>query len=183
MHLTELADARPAIVGLGYVGLPLAVEFGRHYPTIGFDIDAERVAELKRGRDATLEVTADELAEATQLEYSTSLDDLRGCNVFIVTVPTPIDTYKRPDMSALRAASATIGKVIKRGDVVVYESTVYPGATEEVCLPIIEATSGLELNRDFFAGYSPERINPGDKAHRLTSITKSFFGQIINHLF
>ena len=172
MHLTELADARPAIVGLGYVGLPLAVEFGRHYPTIGFDIDAERVAELKRGRDATLEVTADELAEATQLEYSTSLDDLRGCNVFIVTVPTPIDTYKRPDMSALRAASATIGKVIKRGDVVVYESTVYPGATEEVCLPIIEATSGLELNRDFFAGYSPERINPGDKAHRLTSITK-----------
>jgi UDP-N-acetyl-D-galactosamine dehydrogenase len=172
MHLTELADARPAIVGLGYVGLPLAVEFGRHYPTIGFDIDAERVAELKRGRDATLEVTADELAEATQLEYSTSLDDLRGCNVFIVTVPTPIDTYKRPDMSALRSASATIGKVIKRGDVVVYESTVYPGATEEVCLPIIEATSGLELNRDFFAGYSPERINPGDKAHRLTSITK-----------
>lgn len=172
MHLTELADARPAIVGLGYVGLPLAVQFGRHYPTIGFDIDAERVAELRCGRDATLEVTADELAEASQLEYSTELDDLKRCNVFIVTVPTPIDIYKRPDMSALRAASATIGKVIKRGDVVVYESTVYPGATEEVCLPIIEATSGLELNRDFFAGYSPERINPGDKSHRLTTITK-----------
>jgi UDP-N-acetyl-D-glucosamine/UDP-N-acetyl-D-galactosamine dehydrogenase len=172
MHLTELADARPAIVGLGYVGLPLAVEFGRHYPTIGFDIDAERVEALRCGHDATLEVTADELAQATRLEYSTELGDLKQCNVFIVTVPTPIDVYKRPDMSALRAASATIGKVIKRGDVVVYESTVYPGATEEVCLPIIEATSGLELNRDFFAGYSPERINPGDKSHRLTTITK-----------
>ena len=172
MLITDLADARPAIVGLGYVGLPLAVEFGRTYPTIGFDINHERVAELRRRRDSTLEVSAEELAAATKLTYSTDLRDIADCNVYIVTVPTPIDAYKRPDMSALRAASRTIGEVIKRGDVVVYESTVYPGATEEVCLPIIEKASGLKLNTDFFAGYSPERINPGDKAHRLTTIMK-----------
>ena len=172
MLITDLADARPAIVGLGYVGLPLAVEFGRRYPTIGFDINQTRVNELRHRRDSTLECSAEELAEATQLEYSTDLADLEACNVYIVTVPTPIDVYKRPDMAALRAASKSIGQVIKRGDVVVYESTVYPGATEEVCLPIIEQTSGLKFNLDFFAGYSPERINPGDKTHRLTSIKK-----------
>lgn len=172
MLITDLADARPAIVGLGYVGLPLAVEFGRHYPTVGFDINHERVAELRNRRDSTLEVSADELAAATQLTYSTQLQDIADCNVYIVTVPTPIDAHKRPDMAALRSASKAIGEVIKPGDVVIYESTVYPGATEEVCLPIIEKTSGLRLNMDFFAGYSPERINPGDKSHRLTTITK-----------
>jgi len=172
MLITELGDARPAIVGLGYVGLPLAVEFGRLYPTIGFDINVGRVDELRRRRDSTLEVSAEELAAATHLTYSTQLRDLANCNVYIVTVPTPIDAYKRPDMGALRSASKSIGEVIKRGDVVVYESTVYPGATEEVCLPIIEKTSGLRFNVDFFAGYSPERINPGDKLHRLTTIKK-----------
>jgi UDP-N-acetyl-D-glucosamine/UDP-N-acetyl-D-galactosamine dehydrogenase len=172
MLITDLADARPAIVGLGYVGLPLAVEFGRRYPTVGFDIDSARVEELRHKRDSTLEVTADELSAATHLTYSTQLDDIARCNVFIVTVPTPIDAYKRPDMAALRSASQSIGQVIKPGDVVVYESTVYPGATEEVCLPIIEKASGLKLNTDFFAGYSPERINPGDKSHRLATITK-----------
>ena len=172
MLITDLADARPAIVGLGYVGLPLAVEFGRRYPTIGFDINKERVAELRHKRDSTLEVSPQELAAAARLTYSTELRDIADCNVYIVTVPTPIDAYKRPDMSALRSASKAIGEVIKRGDVVVYESTVYPGATEEVCLPIIEKTSGLKLNTDFFAGYSPERINPGDKLHRLTTIIK-----------
>lgn len=172
MLITDLADARPAIVGLGYVGLPLAVEFGRKYPTVGFDIDHHRVAELRKRRDSTLEVSAEELAASSQLTFSTDLQDIARCNVYIVTVPTPIDVYKRPDMAALRSASKAIGEVIKRGDVVVYESTVYPGATEEVCLPIIEKTSGLRLNVDFFAGYSPERINPGDKLHRLTTIKK-----------
>ncbi len=172
MLITELGDARPAIVGLGYVGLPLAVEFGRRYPTIGFDINVGRIDELRRRRDSTLEVSAEELAAATQLTYSSQLRDLANCNVYIVTVPTPIDAYKRPDMAALRSASKSIGEVIKRGDVVIYESTVYPGATEEVCLPIIEKTSGLRFNVDFFAGYSPERINPGDKLHRLTTIKK-----------
>ncbi|HTO58673.1 MAG TPA: Vi polysaccharide biosynthesis UDP-N-acetylglucosamine C-6 dehydrogenase TviB [Pseudomonadales bacterium] len=170
--MTDLADARPAIIGLGYVGLPLAVEFGRRYPTVGFDINQARVNELRHRRDSTLEVSAEELGAATQLKYSMDLADLASCNVFIVTVPTPIDVYKRPDMAALRAASKSIGQVIKRGAVVIYESTVYPGATEEVCIPIIEQTSGLKFNADFFAGYSPERINPGDKTHRLTSITK-----------
>jgi len=172
MLITDLADARPAIIGLGYVGLPLAVEFGRRYPTVGFDINQARVNELRHRRDSTLEVSAEELGAATQLKYSMDLADLASCNVFIVTVPTPIDVYKRPDMAALRAASKSIGQVIKRGAVVIYESTVYPGATEEVCIPIIEQTSGLKFNADFFAGYSPERINPGDKTHRLTSITK-----------
>jgi len=172
MLITDLVDARPAIVGLGYVGLPLAVEFGRRYPTMGFDINESRVAELRCRRDSTLETTAEELAAASQLTFTTNLQDIAHCNVFIVTVPTPIDAYKRPDMAALRSASASIGKVIKRGDVVVYESTVYPGATEEVCLPIIEKVSGLKFNTDFFAGYSPERINPGDKSHRLATITK-----------
>ena len=154
MLITDLADVRLAVVGLGYVGLPLAVEFGRSYPT-GFDINEVRVAELRQRHDLTLEVSAEELAAATQLAFSTDLSDIANCNVYIVTVPTPIDAYKRPDMAALRSASKSIGHVIKRGDVVIYESTVYPGATEEVCLPIIEQTSGLRLNTDFFAGYSP----------------------------
>ncbi len=161
MFQRDLADVRPAVVGLGYVGLPLAVEFGRIYPTTGFDINATRVTELRARHDLTLEVSPEELAAATKLAFSTELSDIAKCNVYIVTVPTPIDAYKRPDMAALRAASKSIGHVIKRGDVVVYESTVYPGATEEVCLPIIEQTSGLRLNTDFFAGYSPERDQSG----------------------
>jgi UDP-N-acetyl-D-galactosamine dehydrogenase len=172
MAFTKLADARVAIIGLGYVGLPLAVEFGRRYPTRGFDINAKRIAELGRGHDATLEVSEQELGASTHLRFTTKLDDIADCNVYIVTVPTPIDAHKRPEMSALQAASRSIGKVVRPGDFVVYESTVYPGATEEVCLPIIEEVSGLRLNRDFFAGYSPERINPGDKTHRLTKIKK-----------
>jgi len=172
MAFKALADARVAVVGLGYVGLPLAVEFGRHFRTSGFDINARRVAELGRGHDATLEVSKEELESSQGLSFTTRLEDLRQCNVYVVTVPTPIDAYKRPEMSALRAASKSIGTVIGKGDVVVYESTVYPGATEEVCLPIIEEVSGLQLNRDFFAGYSPERINPGDKTHRLPQIMK-----------
>ena len=172
MDMQDLSGVRLAIVGLGYVGLPLAVEFAKHYPCIGLDVNAARVAELRAGHDATLEVDACELASATQLTFTTELDDVRDCNVYIVTVPTPIDIYKRPDLSALRAASESIGRVIGKGDVVIYESTVYPGATEEVCVPIIEAISGLVYNQDFHAGYSPERINPGDKEHRLASIIK-----------
>ena len=172
MAFKALADARVAVVGLGYVGLPLAVEFGRHFRTRGFDINATRVSDLGRGHDATLEVSKEELESSQGLSFTTRIEDIRDCNVYIVTVPTPIDAYKRPEMSALRAASKSIGSVIGKGDVVVYESTVYPGATEEVCLPIIEAVSGLKLNTDFFAGYSPERINPGDKTHRLPQIMK-----------
>jgi UDP-N-acetyl-D-galactosamine dehydrogenase len=168
----DLAHARIAIVGLGYVGLPLAVEFGRKYPTCGFDINAARIAALRAGRDATLEVSSAEIDAAAHLQFCDRLEEVADCNVYIVTVPTPIDAHKRPDLGALKAASRSIATVIKPGDVVIYESTVYPGATEEVCLPIIEAESGLRLNHDFFAGYSPERINPGDKTHRLTSITK-----------
>jgi UDP-N-acetyl-D-galactosamine dehydrogenase len=170
--MRNLEEARIAIVGLGYVGLPLAVEFGKHYRTMGFDINAARVDALRAGRDATLEVDAEELAAATHLRFSSQLDDLRDCNVYIVTVPTPIDSAKRPDLTPLIKASETLGKVLKRGDVVVYESTVYPGCTEEVCVPILAKGSGLVFNQDFFAGYSPERINPGDKLHRVTSILK-----------
>ncbi len=172
MAFPPLADARPAVVGLGYVGLPLAVELGRKYPTWGFDVNSHRIDALRCGQDVTLEVTSKELTAAQHLRFTTSLGDIESANVYIVTVPTPIDAHKRPDMSALQAASRSIGRVIKRGDVVVYESTVYPGATEEVCIPIVEAESGLTYNRDFFAGYSPERINPGDKAHRLPNIAK-----------
>ncbi|MBB3228594.1 UDP-N-acetyl-D-galactosamine dehydrogenase [Luteibacter sp. Sphag1AF] len=170
MHDRE--STRLAIIGLGYVGLPLAVEFGKQYDTIGFDINAARIAELRLGRDSTLEVDADELNAASQLRFSDSLDDLAGRNVFIVTVPTPIDSAKRPDLTPLVRASELIGSVLKAGDVVIYESTVYPGCTEEVCVPILEKASGLTFNKDFFAGYSPERINPGDKSHRVTSILK-----------
>jgi UDP-N-acetyl-D-galactosamine dehydrogenase len=168
----KLAETRIAIVGLGYVGLPLAVEFGRHYDTVGFDINAARVAELQSGRDSTLEASAEELAGARRLRYTTDLEQLRDRHVFIVTVPTPIDDAKRPDLGALLGASRTVAKVLKKGDIVVYESTVYPGATEEDCAPVLERESGLKANRDFFLGYSPERINPGDKEHRLTTIRK-----------
>lgn len=170
--MRNLESTKIAIVGLGYVGLPLAVEFGKHYDTVGFDINATRIDELRAGRDNTLEVDADELAAATRLRFSASLDDLRSCSVYIVTVPTPIDSAKRPDLTPLIKASETLGKVLKPGDTVVYESTVYPGCTEEVCVPILEKNSGLAYNRDFFAGYSPERINPGDKQHRVTTILK-----------
>ena len=165
-------DSKIAIIGLGYVGLPLAVEFGKHYDTLGFDINQTRIAELRAGEDKTLEVDADELAAATRLTFSATLDDLRTCNVYIVTVPTPIDAAKRPDLTPLVKASQMLGQVLKPGDIVVYESTVYPGCTEEVCVPLLEQGSGLVFNRDFFAGYSPERINPGDKQHRVTGILK-----------
>jgi UDP-N-acetyl-D-galactosamine dehydrogenase len=165
-------DAVLGIIGLGYVGLPLAVAFGGKRPVIGFDIDVSRVEELKAGKDLTQETTQNELAAAKRLTYSTSLDDLRTCNCYIVTVPTPIDEHKRPDLGPLIKASETVGMVMKKGDVVVYESTVYPGCTEEVCVPVLEKHSGLKFNKDFFCGYSPERINPGDKEHRLTTIKK-----------
>lgn len=167
-----IEEARIGIVGLGYVGLPLAVEFGKQMPTVGFDIDAGRISELKIGKDSTLEVDKAEMAQAARLVYTDQVDDLRTCNVFIVTVPTPIDRYKRPDLSPLESASRTLGTILKQGDVAIFESTVYPGATEEVCVPIMESVSGLTFNRDFFAGYSPERINPGDKEHRVSNIRK-----------
>ena len=165
-------DTRIAVVGLGYVGLPLAVEFGKQYDTVGFDINAGRVAELRGGRDSTLEVEPELLAEAAHLTFADSLDDIRACNVYIVTVPTPIDSARRPDLTPLVKASESLGKVLAKGDTVVYESTVYPGCTEEVCVPILEKVSGLKFNEDFFVGYSPERINPGDKEHRVTTILK-----------
>jgi len=167
-----LENALIGIVGLGYVGLPLAVELGKRRPTIGFDINTTRVAELLQGRDSSLEVDPEALQAATQLTCTDRLEDLARCNCFIVTVPTPITEHKAPDLTPLQSASRTLGGVLKRGDVVIYESTVYPGATEEVCVPILEAVSGLRLNDDFFVGYSPERINPGDREHRLVNITK-----------
>ncbi|ELW9539521.1 Vi polysaccharide biosynthesis UDP-N-acetylglucosamine C-6 dehydrogenase TviB [Acinetobacter baumannii] len=168
----QLADLRIAIIGLGYVGLPLAVEFGKKVPVVGFDIYQKRISELKSGQDHTLEVSPEELKQAAQLSYTTNLEDLKDCNFFIVTVPTPIDNYKQPDLTPLVKASTSIGKILKKGDIVVYESTVYPGATEEVCIPVLEEISGLTFNKDFFAGYSPERVNPGDKLHRVTNILK-----------
>lgn len=172
MHSFSLESSKLAVIGLGYVGLPLAVEFGKHRPVIGFDINTKRIEALQAGHDSTLEVSDNELAEAGELRFSSTLSDLEGCNLYIVTVPTPIDDHKRPDLTPLITASETIGKVLKCGDVVIYESTVYPGATEEDCVPILERVSGLSFNKDFFVGYSPERINPGDKIHRLTTITK-----------
>jgi UDP-N-acetyl-D-glucosamine/UDP-N-acetyl-D-galactosamine dehydrogenase len=168
----DIRKCRIGIVGLGYVGLPLAVEFGKHYETVGFDVKAERIAQLRRGQDVTLEATRAELQAARRLSFTGDLKKLGRCQVFIVTVPTPIDEYKRPDLTALRRASESVGSVMRRGAVVIYESTVYPGCTEEICVPILERVSGLTFNRDFFAGYSPERINPGDKQHRLTTIRK-----------
>lgn len=170
--MLKLSDLKIAVIGLGYVGLPLAVEFGKKVPVIGFDIHQKRIEELQSGQDHTLEVSPEELQQATQLSYSANLDDLKSCNFFIVTVPTPIDDYKQPDLTPLIKASTSIGQVLKKGDVVVYESTVYPGATEEDCIPVLEKVSGLKFNQDFFAGYSPERINPGDKLHRVTNILK-----------
>lgn len=165
-------EQKIAVVGLGYVGLPLAVEFGKRRPVLGFDINPARIAELQAGRDSTLEVAPDELGLAKHLRYTTNPDDLRQCKVFIVTVPTPVDQANRPDMTPLVKASETVGKVMPQGAVVIYESTVYPGATEEVCVPVLEKYSGLKFNQDFYCGYSPERINPGDKEHRLPAIKK-----------
>ncbi|GGB97351.1 nucleotide sugar dehydrogenase [Marinobacterium zhoushanense] len=168
----SLEQVKIGIVGLGYVGLPLAVEFGKHYPVVGFDINVDRISELERGHDSTLEVEDEELRAASQLQFSADAAVLQCCNVYIVTVPTPINGQKQPDLTPLIKASETLGRVVKKGDIVIYESTVYPGATEEDCIPVIEQVSGLVYNRDFFAGYSPERINPGDKVHRVTTIKK-----------
>ena len=168
----QLKDIKLSIVGLGYVGLPLAVEFGRKRSVVGFDINQRRIDELKAGKDFTLETTQEELAAAKLLSYTTNLEDLRACNCYIVTVPTPIDEYKRPDLTPLIKASETVGKVLKKGDIVIYESTVYPGCTEEDCVPVLEEHSRLKFNQDFYCGYSPERINPGDKEHRVTTIKK-----------
>lgn len=165
-------DLKLAIIGLGYVGLPLAVEFGRKRSVVGFDINTHRIKGLQSGNDATLETTPEELAAAKHLTFTTNLDDLKTCNCFIVTVPTPIDKHKRPDLTPLIKASETVGKVLKKSDIVIYESTVYPGCTEEDCVPILEKLSGLKFNQDFYCGYSPERINPGDKEHRVTTIKK-----------
>lgn len=170
--MLSLDETKIAIVGLGYVGLPLAVEFGSKMPVIGFDINKPRIEALNSGVDSTLEVSSDELAQASKLSYSSTVDDLKSCNVYIVTVPTPIDKFKKPDLTPLEKASRMLGGVISKGDIVIYESTVYPGATEEVCIPIIENESGLVFNQDFYAGYSPERINPGDKEHRVSTILK-----------
>jgi UDP-N-acetyl-D-galactosamine dehydrogenase len=170
--LPGLDQVRIAVLGLGYVGLPLAAAFGRHFPTLGFDIDSRRVEELRGHHDHTREVASDELRQAALLEFGSDAAALAGCNVFIVTVPTPIDDYKRPDLRPLESASRTVGRAIGPGGVVVYESTVYPGATEEICIPIVERESGLVYRRDFHAGYSPERINPGDRQHRLQTIMK-----------
>ncbi|NGX17000.1 Vi polysaccharide biosynthesis UDP-N-acetylglucosamine C-6 dehydrogenase TviB [Wenzhouxiangella sp. XN24] len=170
--MPTMDEVKIGIIGLGYVGLPLAVAFGRRFATVGFDLKAERIAELESGRDSTLETSPEELASAVHLGFTAEPDGLAGCNVYIVTVPTPIDSAKIPDLSPLRSASRTLGQLVKPGDTVIFESTVYPGATEEVCIPIIEKLTGLEYNKDFFAGYSPERINPGDKEHRVENILK-----------
>lgn len=166
------SNLKLAVIGLGYVGLPLAVEFGKKYQVTGFDIDHRRINELREGKDVTDEVEPEELEQATGLSFTNQLDDIRECNIYIVTVPTPIDQYKKPDLTPLRKASETVGKVLKSGDIVIYESTVYPGCTEDDCVPILEQFSELKYNQDFYCGYSPERINPGDKEHRVYSIQK-----------
>lgn len=168
----KLENLKIAVIGLGYVGLPLAVEFGKNFSTVGFDINRKRVDELRSGNDFTLEVNSEDLGKATHLIYTPEIEGIKDCNFYIVTVPTPIDDNNAPDLKPLESASQSVAKVIQKGDIVVYESTVYPGATEEVCIPIIEKESGLKFNQDFFAGYSPERINPGDKVNTLTKITK-----------
>jgi UDP-N-acetyl-D-galactosamine dehydrogenase len=172
-------DTRIAVIGLGYVGLPLAVEFGKRYLTTGFDINRSRIAALISGHDSTLEVDTAALESAAHLSYTTDVDKLKTCNIYIVTVPTPIDIHKRPDLSPLEKASETVGKVLSKDDIVIYESTVYPGATEEVCVPILEKYSGLTFNKNFYCGYSPERINPGDKEHRITTIKKVTSGSTL----
>ncbi|MWJ28495.1 Vi polysaccharide biosynthesis UDP-N-acetylglucosamine C-6 dehydrogenase TviB [Halomonas sp. ZH2S] len=170
--MLSMDNVRLGVIGLGYVGLPLAVEFGKLLPTVGFDINTQRIRELNDGIDLTLEVEPELLAQASRLSFESDLEALRGCNVYIITVPTPIDASRQPDLTPLIKASETLGQVVQKGDVVIYESTVYPGATEEDCIPVIERVSGLTYNQDFFAGYSPERINPGDKEHRVTTIRK-----------
>ncbi len=177
MH--SLKDLKLAIVGLGYVGLPLAVEFGKKRPVVGFDIDTSRINELSSGIDKTLEASPKELTDASHLIYTSDLSLIKNCNCFIITVPTPIDKYNQPDFEPLLKASESVGKVIKKDDLIIYESTVYPGATEEVCVPILEKFSGLKFNEDFYCGYSPERINPGDKEHRLVNIKKVTSGSTI----
>lgn len=185
----DLSELKLAIIGLGYVGLPLAVEFGRKRPVIGFDINQRRIRELKNLKDFTLETTEDEIAAAKHLTFTTNIDDLCDCNCYIVTVPTPIDENKRPDLTPLLKASEFVGQVLKPGDIVIYESTVYPGCTEEECVPVLERCSGLKFNQDFFCGYSPERINPGDKEHRVTNIKKVTAGStpaildLVDHLY
>lgn len=169
-----IEQCKVAVIGLGYVGLPLAVEFGKKLDVIGFDINEYRINELKGGSDSTLEVSPEELKSASKLAFSYTINELQSCNIFIVTVPTPVDQVNRPDLTPLQKASETVGKVLKKGDIVIYESTVYPGATEEVCIPVLERVSGLSFNKDFFAGYSPERINPGDKVNTLTKIKKNY---------
>ena len=168
-----------AVIGLGYVGLPLALEFGKNRAVIGYDINPERVSELKVGKDSTLEATQDELSQATKLAYTTNTDDLRQCEIFIIAVPTPVDKANRPDLKSLIMSSQAVGKVMPAGAVVIYESTVYPGATEEICVPVLEKASGKKFNVDFYCGYSPERINPGDKERRLPSIKKVTSGSTI----
>jgi UDP-N-acetyl-D-galactosamine dehydrogenase len=170
--MISISEARVCVIGLGYVGLPLAVEFGKKFPTIGFDRNSARIAELLGGTDSTLEVSEKDLQEATQLRFTAAPEEIVAANIYIVAVPTPIDAAKRPDFTPLESASVIVGNALKKGDLVVYESTVYPGATEEVCVPILEKQSRLIFNKDFFCGYSPERINPGDKEHRLPSIVK-----------
>ena len=179
MSLPVLADLRIGIIGLGYVGLPLAVYLARHFPVIGFDIDRQRVAELRSGLDRTREVTGEEFAQAERIAYAADAESLKEANFYIVTVPTPVDQAKRPDLSALLAASEIVGSVLSPGNIAVFESTVYPGATEEVCVPVLEQKSGLAFNRDFFVGYSPERINPGDHTHRLPDIVKVTSGSTL----
>ena len=184
-----LSEVNLAVIGLGYVGLPLAVEFGKSIPVIGFDINEQRIQSLRESKDHTLELTSDQMLESKYLSFSDSVEDLRSKNVFIVTVPTPIDENNSPDLSPLRSASRMLGGLLKRGDIVIYESTVYPGATEEVCVPILESVSGLVFNQDFYAGYSPERINPGDKENTLTKIKKITSGstpetaRLVNELY
>ena len=165
-----MINKKIALIGLGYVGLPLAVEFGKKREVIGFDINKNRIDLLKKNIDPTLEISKKEFIDATHLNFTSNSKDLKDCNIFIVTVPTPIDNHKRPDLTALEKSSETVGSILKKGDIVIYESTVYPGATEEICVPILEKKSGLIFNKDFFCGYSPERINPGDKKHRLADI-------------
>lgn len=176
----SLENLQIGIIGLGYVGLPLAIEFGKKFRTIGFDINHSRVVELQSGKDSTLECSSEELQEAKLLQYSATVADLKRCNVYIVTVPTPIDGHKQPDLMPLVKASQMLGAILSKGDTIIYESTVYPGATEEVCIPEVEKVSGLTFNKDFFAGYSPERINPGDKEHRITNILKVTSGSNVD---
>lgn len=170
--MSNVDNYKICIVGLGYVGLPLAVEFGKQFPTIGFDINKPRIAELKSGKDSTLEVEPELLGQADKLSFTSNIQEAQDCNIYIVTVPTPIDQHKNPDLSPLQSASKTLGSVIRKDDIVIYESTVYPGATEEICVPLLEEVSGLTFNKDFYIGYSPERINPGDKEHRVANILK-----------